>query len=463
MRCQGDDYMKINSNTKEELLDDLNKYIEDSGVPQDSDFRLSNGLRSVGYYKKILQVKTLREIVEMCDVELDKDYIQMHYSRSKNLTNDELLAIMRDYNDNIGFPTTRGFKPSEGYPSGRMYIDRFGSFKNAIEQSGIEIPNDRMWLFERESLSDDDIRSQIKTFVNGFMVEHNKLPTYKEVDECKSVPSTAVISRRFGSLGNLLEGIGFDTEHNEKAFKQNLLDEYIRLSDKYGRLLTSRDLDRMSLTGESHSASSYGYHFGNMYNIQKLSNFDPIDISRDMSDDDMTKLLIKISKEEKRIPLQSDLNTREGYPSVSAYSRRFGSFYNALIESGFDKADIFYKRYITEGGVHCLSTYEYQFANMLEDKCIDFKPETNYKDYIDGFEPKYRFDYEIIYENIMYVVEIFGITGREDYKDRMNVKIKTCKENDLPLICLYPDDFLGKTIDEIYDILIKKIDEWKIH
>ena len=64
-------------------------------------------------------------------------------------TDEQLLEILRKYNDEVGFPTQRKFKTSNGLPSSVTYFNRFGSFQNAILLSGIEIPESRKRYFNR--------------------------------------------------------------------------------------------------------------------------------------------------------------------------------------------------------------------------------------------------------------------------------------------------------------------------
>lgn len=461
VNCQGDDYVKKKSkrelDSKEDLIQALQSYVDKYGRPKSADFNSANNLRNVNYYKKVLGVDSLKEVLELVGIKTSDQYDTMHYSPYKNMTNEELLQTMRDYNDNVKLPTTRAFTRKNGLPSGRMYIDRFGSFKRAILEAGIDIPRDKQWFFERESLDDEEIAKQIEIFTKSFMAVNNRLPTYQEIDNNKQIPSTSIILKRFESLEKLYEKIGVDIDYNNKTYKQELLKEYLTLTEKYDRVLTSRDLDKLSLRGESASASTYARHFGSIHNIQCESQYQPTWRFKDKTKEDLISDMQNVGLLKKRVPIQSDFDTSQDLAPASMYVSQFGSFYNALLESGFIKDEIYFKRFVTEGGVHCLSTYEYQFANMLEEKKIPFQSEPMYKKYVQNLEELYRFDYEIGVEGKIYLVEIFGITGRQDYTNRAEKKIAICKSNDIPLISFYPQDFINKDIELVYGKLMKLV------
>ena len=97
---------------------------------------------------------------------------------------------------------------------------------------------------------------------------------------------------------------------------------------------------------------------------------------------------------------------------------------------------------------------------MIEKYNIKFKKEEHYKKYIKGLDCEYRFDFTIYIDDRRYFVEIFGIEGNDKYDKKISKKKQLCKNNNLKLIDLYGDDLL-KTTDEIYEMLIEKINKLK--
>jgi hypothetical protein len=94
---------------------------------------------------------------------------------------------------------------------------------------------------------------------------------------------------------------------------------------------------------------------------------------------------------------------------------------------------------------------------MLEKHKIQFAKEDLYKDYINNFNKLYRFDFILVINNKNYFVEIFGITGNENYENKTEEKIQLCKENNIPLITFYPNDFWNTNREELYDMLLNKV------
>lgn len=80
---------------------------------------------------------------------------------NEKYTDEELLEILKNYSK-IKFPTYRDFNSKNGLPSGRTYVDRFGSFQNAILKAGIEIPKERLRYFNREQLPDNVLLDLLK-------------------------------------------------------------------------------------------------------------------------------------------------------------------------------------------------------------------------------------------------------------------------------------------------------------
>ena len=96
---------------------------------------------------------------------------------------------------------------------------------------------------------------------------------------------------------------------------------------------------------------------------------------------------------------------------------------------------------------------------VLEKYYISYKKEEYYKQYIKDFNKNYRFDFTFNINNKMVFVEIFGITGNKKYNKKMDEKIKLCKENNLKLIELYPNDIGQNSFEEIYRLLMDKLNE----
>ena len=376
---------------------------------------------------------------------------------NKQYTDEELLEILRKYNREVGFPTNRKFTASNGLPSSGTYVNRFGSFQNAILLSGIEIPKNRKRYFNRVEYDKDYLLKVFKEQVDISIKERGKLINDEEIDLNENLPSASVYYKNFSTLDNLYSLIGIDrNKFNNDKLEEDMKKKYVELREILGRTPHSRDFDKYSKNNNYwYSCQAYLNHFGSIQNLQKSMGDDPFVLGKGMSKQEMLDRIMRLYEELECQPTQRDIYYCDYTPSTSKYSRVFGSVSNALYILGFKPNN---KVLISPKGNKALSGYEYRFLLMLEKYNIEFDKEVYYRDYIKNFNRQYRFDFKIKLNNEDYFIEIFGIDKNEKYDKRKTEKKQLCKENNIKLIDLYGHDLL-KTTDEIYEMLIDKINK----
>lgn len=111
------------------------------------------------------------------------------------------------------------------------------------------------------------------------------------------------------------------------------------------------------------------------------------------------------------------------------------------------------KRYTTPKGTICLSKSEYIITCWLEDKNIKFHKEIYYKDFLKGDTTKRKIDWIIDHNDKLYHVEFFGLYANKLYRKRADKKIQDCKDNNINLIAIMPQDLKNKTMEEIFSFL----------
>lgn len=377
----------------------------------------------------------------------------------KQYTDEELLNILRNYNDEVGFPTQRQFRASNGLPSGVTYRNRFGSFQNAILLSGIEIPENRKRYFNRVEYDKEYLLKVFREQVDISIKEKGSLITDDEIDLNKNIPSASVYYKHFSTLDNLYSLIGIDrNKFNNDKLEEDMKKKYAELRDLLGRTPHSRDFDRYSKDSDYwYCCQAYLNHFDSIQNLQKIMGDEPYVLGRGMSKQEMLDRIIRLSEELECQPTQKDIYYCEYTPGVSKYAKEFGSISNALYILGFKPNN---KVLISPKGNKALSGYEYRFLLMLEKYNIEFEKEVYYKDYIENLDKKYRFDFKIKIGGEEYFIEIFGIDRNEEYDKRKLEKKKLCKDNNIKLIDLYGKDLL-QTAEQIYEMLISKINKIK--
>lgn len=376
------------------------------------------------------------------------------------MTDEELLQILRDYNNNVGFPTVRKFKSTNGLPSSGTYKNRFGSFSKALELAGVEIPEERKKDFGRVELSDGELLSGLKKFTEETLQTQLTLPSCNQIALCPYIQSDSTYAARFGSVDIAYSLIGYNREEfNNKRLEDDMLKKYMEIYETLGRTPNSRDIDRFSKDNPYYySASTYINHFGNIMDLQRICKLSLTKASQRKTKKDLLDDLVWLSEEIERTPFQQDLIQCPLVAKPNKYVRVFGSFKQAIIEAGLEPNS---KTYITKQGNKCLSYLEYKFTKILENYNIPFQKEVYYKTVISNFDRQYRFDYVVEMNKEKYYIEIFGITGNEKYEIRKNEKIQLCKDNNIPLITFDFNDFWSNTNEQIYELLLHEIQEDK--
>ena len=153
------------------------------------------------------------------------------------------------------------------------------------------------------------------------------------------------------------------------------------------------------------------------------------------------------------------LNTLEGYPTSCTYKNRFGLFKNAM-----EKADLPYiTSIIMLDDEICKSGFEYRLSIVLRKYNIKYDRDYLYKNIIPNYNKNHSIDYKINYDNDIFYIEVFGMSGstytNRKYDETKEMKIKLCKENNIPMIYLYPKDFklVNKKFEEHILSKIKNI------
>lgn len=368
---------------------------------------------------------------------------------------EEIVKLVQDWYGKHGKIVIRDMRHKNGLPSTDQITRTFGTFQNCLREAGIPV-DDKEHLFKREYLSDEEMLSNYKQFVEEHLKTHIFLPTNNEVDTCNYIQSTGSYINRFGSFENVNYLIGYDQyEFNKNALEKDMLFKYKRACKDNGRSLNSREITKLSKANKDYiySTEAYTTHFGSIHNLQETCGFDKTVPGKGASKEEMLDKLKWLGETLGRRPVQGDLKLYKNVPSSNAYLDVFGSFKTALNKAGFEKQRVLK----TKNGVKCRSTFELQFANMLEKYNIEYENEVPYVHVIRNFKKKYRFDFVVNIDERKFYIELFGIIGNEKYEKRKQEKINICKVNNVPLIELYQSDIYSKSNKEMYENLLNYI------
>lgn len=382
--------------------------------------------------------------------------------KSEKYTKQELIDYLNDYNNKIGYPKTREFDKNSNYPCSSTYRKVFGSFPNAIIEAGIEIPKSKKWLYERKQYTEKELLNHLNIETKNKLKHSLFLLTTEDIDEIKSMPSLSSYYSKFKSLQEAYLKLGINyNEFNESNLKKDMKEKYLEIKNTIERVPNSRDLDKFSKSNNKYySSSTYISHFNSIHDMQVAMGDTPTNYSKEFTDNEMLEGLVKLKDELGIVPTQKDVRLCNYCGSETDYIRRFSSFVEAIKKAGMIPRSK-KKPLITPKGNKAYSGYEYKFMLVLEQYNIEFKKEDLYKDYINNFDKGYRFDFIIKQNNNTYFIEIFGITGNENYDNKTKEKIQLCKDNNLKLIEFYPNDIGQNSFYEIYILLQEKIKNFK--
>ena len=394
-------------------------------------------------------------------------------------TDEELIKILQDfYNKNGKCPVRDDFE--KRVPNASTFTSHFGSWDNSLEIAGLL---DKKWY--KQNYSDEELISLIIDYYNNYHI----VPTSIDIKNNNLFPSYNVYHSRFGKYENVLKIAGLfeinkelkknkkktnkDNKTNKKIIKRNrkyetkytdeeMLQLYLDLTKKLGKIPTSKDLNNS--INNIPNYKTYMRRFDTIKNVLKLLNIDLMKIKNEISprfhktNEELIEELKLLGKELNRIPIKEDLKHYSYLSTDSTYWERFGSWTEALILAGFKPYKTYFRK---KKNIKYRSYYEYIFSDTLDELNVIYEHEPLYRDVIKNYNGRMRFDFKISYENKYYYIEIFGMENSIKYKEKTKLKISMCKENDVPLIDLYRKDFYGKSLDELKDVLINKINNIK--
>lgn len=364
----------------------------------------------------------------------------------KIYTDEDLIEYLKKYYQEFGkVPTVRDLKKNKDYPTPETFRIRFGSHKNALIEAGLYHLREDKNLFDRKEYSKDHIIKLTSNFIKKF----NRIPIYADFENNSELPSVNLVYKHFKNLNELIIILGYEPIYKSSVMKsdEELITDLKKLYIELGRTPTSRDIKECEHTV---GVNAYLNRFGSVYEALERADIPYQKRTKFYTDQDIINVWYELKNELKRIPTRIDMENSDVniYPPIFW---RWGSYYDFLKDINENTNQN--KIYFTNKGTKCLSYYEYRITSWLEDNGIKFEKEIPYRDIIKSDNTYRRFDWVINHNGKIYYLEMFGIIGDEYYEEKTANKIATCKENNIPLIALYPED-LKKPLDEVFSFLL---------
>lgn len=382
-----------------------------------------------------------------------------------NIKTDEQLIedFIKFYREIGKIPTTRMIDNCQWMSCSETYRKKFGGIKNISKLAGIDVVG-LEHRTEKKYVSEDTALEMLKFQTNEKHKTSHLLLTIKDINNNPDMPCASVYSTRLSGIKNAYKLIGVDYDkYNHNATKNHIFNQYLKLSKKLKRTPKANDLKKYSKKGEIATYNTFIRFFGSLYTLQSEAN---LKHNKNNCPPKSVEILLKeletLCKKIGRVPMVQDIDNDEQTSSYGAYLYNLGGLTNALLKIGYTRTQLKNKNiHITPNGTVCYSRLEYLFSRVLENYNVYFKKEIKYRDHIKDLKKSYRFDFMINLNNKIIFVEIFGITGVQDYYKKTKEKIKLCKDNNLNLIEVYPNLLWSSKQEEVYNFLQEKSKKFK--
>lgn len=274
----------------------------------------------------------------------------------------ELLAEVRRLHDELETKPTTTVVREHGAYSLQTYYDRFESWRDVLEAAFETVPDDE--TADTESDTNDETATQ--TYTDAELLEEIRrvaavadsdgAPSVAEFTEYSDIADTT-IHRRFGSWNAGVTQAGFEPRSNPTAISDaELAAELRRLREVVGQPPTKSDMD----THGAYASATYKNHFGSWTNaltetfadvtasslstLRKQRSETATNGSESgstqphVSDETLRADLQTLADDLGHTPTSTDMN-EHGSHSATTYTRRFGSWDDALNAADLDSPD----------------------------------------------------------------------------------------------------------------------------
>ena len=294
--------------------------------------------------------------------------------------------------------------------------------------------------------SDDDLLKILKD-------EFDKNPnlSYREFNKNLNTPSSTTYQKRFGSWNNAKKMIGLNCEYKKHYTDEEELLKILKEAFDENPNILMKDFN--SSNGLPH-ISAYNRKFGSFRNA-KIKAGVKSNLEWGMyTEEELVANLYRLKDELKFIPTSSQIRDCRYLPDLKVllYKLNYQSLEELQLYIFGEISDHTNIKY-TENGTKYLSTYEYVIALILEGDNYNFIKDDKYKNYIKNLKSNHTVDFVLLKNNKHYFIEVFGMVGIPEYIEKTAWKIQLCKDNNIPLLALYPKDISMSQFDELSDTI----------
>ena len=231
----------------------------------------------------------------------------------------DLIADLQALADDLGrVPTSKEMR-DHGSHSTSTYLDRFGSWAEALEAAGLD-PADRST--RHQQVSDDALLADLHRLRD----ELGRVPTATDVVE-EGNHGIATYQRRFGSWSAALDAAEIESEPDGPSDDELLADLH-RLHEERDKVPSLLDVH----DDGQYTEKKYRSRFGSWREALDAAGFDP---DRGPTDEELLVELRRLRDDLDKRPSMNDMTDHGAY-GCSTYQRHFGSW-SAALEEAFDE------------------------------------------------------------------------------------------------------------------------------
>jgi hypothetical protein len=232
--------------------------------------------------------------------------------RQRDVSRADMISEIQRLADELGKPPAVHQMRDQGKLGVTTISREFGTWSAALEHAGYE-PNKEMGV-SKEKLTEELTRLRDKL---------GRPPKAQEMSR-RGAYSIGTFERRFGSWNTALERAGFDLHNRANIPRDELLDELTRLSDTLDRTPTSMDMESSGRFGHT----TYSSTFGSWNEAIREANL-IVNVRSDIPEPELLDELKSLRDELGKAPERREMD-QQGQFDSSTYSHRFGTWNDAL-------------------------------------------------------------------------------------------------------------------------------------
>lgn len=224
--------------TDKELLDYLRRFKNENGrSPGQNDFVNNPEYPNYSIYRK--RFGSWNNALMLVGLDINK--------RDKKYTDEELLDCLKQfYQENGRIPMASDFLNNFEYPHRNTYMERFGSWNNALEMTELNLEK------RFEKYTDNELLNHLSIFYK----KNGRVPIQKDFLNNPEYPCYLTYRKRFGKWSKALKIVGLDTD-------TMVVQGIIETNNQKARLAEMKIIDHFKRRSIDLSGNSWhSYHDG---------------------------------------------------------------------------------------------------------------------------------------------------------------------------------------------------------